>query len=305
MSATTRPEQTASDTTSSSERLVLPAASAVAGVLLCVTYWSPVRDMYLNWSLVDSYYSHGFLIVPISLYFVWVKRGALRALDAAARRPSALGYPFVAGAALLLLGGDFLGFSVFQQLSFVPMVAGITLLLLGSEATKILWFPIAFLLLMIPIPSSITQSLVFDLKIFAADSAVGLAKLLTLPIVREGSYIYFKDDALLVGNVCGGLRSLIALFSVGTLMAYVSRTRLWARFSVLAMSVPIAIVANIARIFVLSVVAYFWGSDVAGGLFHDVSGIFIFVVAFALFFSLESLLRRLAPDQDREGEAAA
>ena len=305
MSATTRPQQTTADGTVSSERRVFPIASSLACVLVCVTYWSPVRDMYLNWSLADSYYSHGFLIAPISLYFVWAKRGALRALDASERRPSALGYPFVVGAALLLLAGDFLSFSVFQQLSFVPMVAGITLLLLGNEATKILWFPIAFLLLMIPIPASITQSLVFDLKIFAADSAVGLARLFTLPIVREGSYIYFKDDALLVGNVCGGLRSLIALFAVGALMAHVSRTRLWARVSVLAMSVPIAIVANIARIFVLSIVAYFWGSDVAAGLFHDVSGILIFVVAFALFFSLESLLRRLAPRRDRESEAAA
>jgi len=61
------------------------------------------------------------------------------------------------------------------------------------------------------------------------------------------------------------------------------------------LSGPIAIVSNVFRIFLLCLVGYFWGSEVAAGRFHDVSGYLIFVVAFILFFGLEALLRRWAP----------
>ena len=63
---------------------------------------------------------------------------------------------------------------------------------------------------------------------------------------------------------------------------------------------PIAIVANVFRILVLCVVGYFWGSAVAFGTFHDVSGFFIYGVAFILFFLLEAGLRKLAPARTAE-----
>lgn len=281
-------------------RMVIGMASVAMFFLLCATYWHAIRDMYMNWRLADSYYSHGFLVAPISIYLVWAKRGALAS---AVPMPSALGYPVVLASGLMLLVGDFLGFAVIQQVSLVPMIFGVSLLVFGREMTRIVWFPIVFLLMMVPIPSSITQNVVFDLKIVAAEAAVVLGRLSTLPMVREGSYIYFKNDSLLVGNVCGGLRSLIALFSVGLLMANISRTRPWARVAVIALSIPIAVAANVIRIFALCLVGYFWGSGVAGGVFHDVSGILIFVVAFGLFFALESVLRRFGSGDELQEEA--
>ena len=153
---------------------------------------------------------------------------------------------------------------------------------------------------MVPIPASLTQSVALQLKLFAAQCSVTLANLLTLPMVREGSFIYFGDDHLLIGDVCGGLRSLIALLAFGSLMAYISKTKTWARILVLIMAGPIAVLANVFRIFLLCVVGYFWGSNVAAGTVHDVSGYLIFVVAFILFLALENVLRKWA-----SAEAAA
>jgi len=59
-------------------------------------------------------------------------------------------------------------------------------------------------------------------------------------------------------------------------------------------------VVNVIRIFLLCIVGYFWGSSVAAGAVHDVSGILIFVVAFLLFFALETQLRRRAPSASSE-----
>jgi exosortase len=117
--------------------------------------------------------------------------------------------------------------------------------------------------------------------------------------------VHFGEDFLLVGEVCGGLRSLIALLALGALMAYISKTHWIARLLLFVAIAPIvAILTNVLRIFSLCVVGYFYGSEVAAGTFHDVSGILIFVVAFVLFLSLEGLLRKLLPAREPK-EAAS
>jgi exosortase len=187
-----------------------------------------------------------------------------------------------------------------MQLSILPMLAGFVLALLGWRHLIILWFPLAFLIFMIPIPPSMTQSVALEIKLLATEGAVRLSQLFGLPMIRDGSYIHFKDDMLLVGEVCGGLRSLIALLAVGAIMAYISKTRDWARVLILVLSGPVAVIANVSRIFLLCVVGYFYGSEAAAGTVHDVSGILIFVVAFALLGALEALLRKVAPAREEE-----
>ena len=270
-------------------------ATVITG-LLAASYAGVLIELYRTWRAVDSYYSHGFLIPPISLYFVWQKRAELRK---APLEPSPAGYALLASACLLLLASDSLGLRLLGQFSLIPMIAGLILIFLGRRHLALLWFPVVFLFFMIPIPPSITQSLSLRIKLLATDSAVHLARLFTLPMVRDGSYVHFGNDQLLVGEVCGGLRSFIALIAFGALMSYISKTRLWARLLILLIAGPVAIVANMLRIFGLCVVAYFRGSQMATGRFHDVSGILIFVVAFVLLFSVEALLRRIAPQLDK------
>lgn len=273
--------------------------SAVLWLLICglfvFVYWKVFQDLYANWTFIDSYYSHGFLVPLISLYFVWAKRDRLKETPI---RPNVIGYVVVVGAAFMMLAGDFLGFRILGQLSVLPMVAGIILTVFGWRILRHVWFSVAFLVFMIPIPPSLTQGIVVTVKLFATDGAVMLARTLTLPMIRNGSFVVFGDDQLLVGEVCGGLRSLIALLAFGALMAYISRTRLWAKFFVLAIAGPVAVISNIARIFVLCVIGYFYGSQAVVGTVHDVSGILIFVVAFALMFTVEGILRKVAPAKE-------
>ena len=279
-------------------RLFYVTAALVVGLTTAV-YWHVFRGLYAGWTVLDSYYTHGFLIPPISLFFVWQKRETLLRTPIV---PSAWGYVVLAGACVMLLLSDYLGLRIFAQISFVPMLAGLILVFLGTRHLALVWFPLVFLLFMIPIPQSITQSVSLRVKLLATESAVRLAHLCMLPLVRDGSYVHFPhwsppNDQILVGEICGGLRSLIALLAFGTLMSYISKTRTWARLLILAVSGPVAIVSNITRIFGLCVVGYFWGGEIAAGTFHDVSGIMIFVVAFILMFSLEAFLRRVVPSR--------
>lgn len=266
-------------------------------VLFALIYRRAFDDLWMNWSYDESYYSHGFLIPPISLFFVWRARQDLAKLPI---QPASWGYLCLAVTCLYLMVSIFLGFRVLEQLSIIPMVFSLILVLFGWPYAKRLWFPVLFLIFMIPIPVSMTQSIVLDIKILATELSVRLAQLFTLPMIRDGSYVHFGDDFLLVGEVCGGLRSLIALLAFGAVMAYISKTRNWARILIFMISAPIAIVSNVVRIFFLCVVGYFYGSEYASGKVHDVSGILIFAVAFVLLFSLESFLRKVAPAKESE-----
>ncbi|NUM54713.1 MAG: EpsI family protein [Candidatus Hydrogenedentes bacterium] len=265
---------------------------AVVALLLVITYWRSCGELYVNWMLVDSYYTHGFLVPFISAYFAWRNRAALLAFS---WRSSAWGIVWVAMASLLLVLGDFLGFRVFAHISLVPMLAGVVIAFAGTRLALGLWFPLLFLFFMIPIPPSLTQSIALQLKLMAASCAVWMANAITLPMIRDGSYIYFGTDRLLVGDVCGGLRSLIALLAIGAVAAYICPAKTWARLLILVLAGPIAIVSNIVRIFLLCVVGYFWGSEVAGGWVHDYSGFLIYAVAIALFTAIDIPLRRWAP----------
>jgi len=278
---------------SSPLRALFEYKDLVVLVLLAIIYRNIGRELRIGWSMVDSYYSHGFLIPFVSLFFVWRDRRALAALP---RTPSAWGYVWVLGATFMLLVGDFLGFGVITHLSLIPMITGVLLLTHGVARTKRIWFPIAFLFFMIPIPASITQSFALKLKLLATESAVQLANLFTVPMVREGSYVYFGNDFLLVGEVCGGLRSLIALLALGALMAYISRTHWVARLLLFFPIAPIiAVLTNILRIFGLCVVGYFYGSEVAAGKFHDVSGILMWWPSSVSFPWREFCARRCRP----------
>lgn len=261
-------------------------------ILLCIIFNETIRSLISAYNRKDSYYSHGFLVPFVSLYFVWQDRGHLREMP---RKPSYLGILFLSLSCLMVLLSALVGFRIFSQAALIPLLIGMILLSLGLKHVLRLWFPLLFLLFMIPIPESITTSMTFHVKMLATEGAVRLSNLFFLPMIRDGSYIHFGEDRLLVGDVCSGLRSLIALLALGTIMSYISHTRPWSRIIILLVSGPIAVIANALRIFFLCFAAYFWGSAFASGKLHDISGVFIYIFALAFLLGLEGILRKIAP----------
>ena len=73
-------------------RPALIAQMLAVAVLYWIIYQRAFSGLYNNWTLVDSYYSHGFLIPPLSIYLAWMRR---RELAATPIKPSPWGYPFI------------------------------------------------------------------------------------------------------------------------------------------------------------------------------------------------------------------
>jgi exosortase len=250
------------------------AASALAfGIFGPILYY-----MVLHWGAVDDY-SHGFLVAPLALYFVWERR---HDLQRATIRPSWWGLiPLALGSLALMIGR--LGVELTaMRVSFVLTLIGLQILLLGRGVFRILAFPMLFLFFMVPLPQSLVNVVAFPLQLIAADFAVETLHLLHIPALREGNIIHLADTQLFVAEACAGLRSLMALGALAVVFAYFFRRNPIERVIIVASAIPIAIFVNAFRVALTGYLAHRMGSAAAQGLIHQTEGFFTFGLAFGL-----------------------
>jgi exosortase len=240
----------------------------------------------------DDDYTHGFLILPLALYFVWERRHELKRLTP---RPSWLG-ALALGVGLLLLVVGSVGAELFlQRISFVVVVAGLVWLVLGAAFLRVVAFPIAFLVFMVPLPAIVMNAVAFPLQLFAAQSATFCMQTAGIPVLREGNTIVLANTTLEVVEACSGIRSLQALLALGAVYGYFTQRAVWKRWALLFLSIPIAIAANAFRVAGTGFLAHFIGPEAAQGFYHSFAGWMVFAVAFALLLAAGTLLSRL-PD---------
>lgn len=250
-----------------------------------------VLGLINDWAHDDNY-SHGFLIVPLTAYFAWERRGALKEAKA---NPSWLGIAVILLSLGMLVAG-LLGAEFFlSRVSLIGAMAGTVLWLLGWQYLRILAFPLVFLLLMIPIPSIVFNQIAFPLQLFASRFGVVVMELANVPVLREGNIIELATTKLEVAEACSGIRSLVSLLTLGIVYGYFADSRSAIRTIIALATIPIAIVANGLRVAGTGILAHYLGSDVALGFFHTFSGWLMFVFAFAMLLAAMALVRRLAP----------
>lgn len=254
-------------------------------------YRHVIEKLVFDWSN-DENYSHGFLIVPIALYFVWERRDALRV---APIRPSLLGLVVILGGAATLVAG-ILGAELFlSRVSMLGIAFGTVLFVLGWAHFRILFLPILFLLLMVPLPAIIFNQIAFPLQLLASRFGEMALMACNIPVLREGNVMILANTTLEVAEACSGIRSLVSLLTLGIVYAYFSDPRIWVRTVTILSTIPIAIMVNGWRVAGTGIAAHFYGPEVATGFLHTFSGWLLFVVAFALLFLVMRALQYLSP----------
>jgi exosortase len=258
-----------------------------------VLYQHVILKLVNDW-YSDENYSHGFLIVPIALYFAWERKARLKD---AVRAGSIWGLVVVVGSIALLLAGV-LGSELFlTRISILGTIAGAILFLYGWNHLKILSFPIAFLLLMIPIPAIIFNQIAFPLQLLASRCGELALMACQIPVLREGNVIHLSNTSLEVAEACSGIRSLISLLTLGIVYGYFTDSRRWMRTVLAVGTIPIAIAANAIRVAGTGIAAHFYGEAAAQGFFHTFSGWIIFIAAFIMMFILYRILIIIAPNK--------
>lgn len=267
-----------------------------AAALAATALFGPILYyMVLHWNAVADY-SHGFLVVPLAGFFAWERRRDLRQ---AVIEPSWWGVlPLAIGSAALTVGR--LGTELTSMRSaYILTLIGLVLLLLGRQVFRVLFFPLAFLFLMVPLPQSLVNVVAFPLQLTAADWAVQLLYFLRIPALREGNIIHLPETQLFVAEACSGLRSLMALITLAIVFAYFFRRSWIQRVVIVASAIPIAIVVNALRVAATGILTYHFGQKAAEGVIHELQGMITFGGAFLLLLAEAWLLSKIWPDTPR------
>lgn len=271
------------------ERVPWSAWLAGLSVLFLVLYGPILESLVLNW-WKDPNYGHGFLVPVFAGYVFWKQRERLAKISL---KPSNFGFlVMVAAIALLLLGS--LGAELFtSRFSMLVLVAGCVLFLGGRRFLRAIMFPLGFLILMIPIPTIIYNQITFPLQLLASRFATFWLQLINVPVLREGNLIILPNYTLEVVDACSGIRSLMTLITLAIAYGYLTERRLWVRWLLVILMVPIAIVSNAIRIMGAGLLTFHYGPSMAEGFFHEFSGWVIFVAALILMFICHWALRKI------------
>jgi exosortase len=260
------------------------------GVTLALTtyvYYPVLLHMYRTWR-ANPDYSHGLLIVPLSLYFAY---GKLPQLRKAKIEGSWWGVGILLFGVLSLCIGELGSLLTALRSGYVFALIGLVLLLAGRQVFEILLFPMCFLFLMVPLPQSLVNIIAFPLQLIAAQWAVSSLQTFGIPSLLEGNIIHLAHTQLFVAEACSGLRSLMALLTLGVVFAQFFRAGRPIEQAVLvASTIPIAIVVNSFRVSLTGILAHNFGHEAATGFIHDFQGMITFSMAFIMLLGEANLL---------------
>ncbi|HEV3206652.1 MAG TPA: exosortase [Terriglobales bacterium] len=238
----------------------------------------------------DPNYSHGFLVPVAFFWMVWQKR---EELGNAPRVPQTWGLGVVILGLLQLIAGTWGAENFVAHSSMLVVLTGMTLFLFGVPVMRLILFPVAWLVFMIPLPSIIFYSVTFPLQLVASRLAGGILDLLRVPNVIEGNVIYLANFTAGVVEACSGIRSLISLLAFAVLAGHFLSMKTWARWALAISAIPIALGVNSMRVAITGLLGNYLGSEWAEGFFHTFSGWLLFVGALVAMFGVAQLLRRL------------
>ncbi|MFC1576924.1 exosortase/archaeosortase family protein [Candidatus Omnitrophota bacterium] len=269
---------------------------AAAIILLSVMYFPTFRWLYKRWAEPGSNYGYILMVPPVVVFLFWRMKTQLIGIRPAASR---LGLWMLIPGTLLHIAARYLNINFISGLSLPVTLMGSILYLFGKKMARRCLFPVLYLFFMVPIPVITIRELNLKLKLFTAHWSAVTMSGLGIDVVEEGSFLHFPTGTLVVGNICSGLKYLIALIAFGALYAYIVENSGLKRWVLFAASFPIAIAANIVRIVALGLIANRWGIEASDGAAHYLAGVFIFAVALTLLSALRGAMERFWPGSPR------
>lgn len=254
------------------------AAIAIAVLFACTlaAYASTAGAMVEIWRRSDTF-THGFVVLPISLWLVWNMRAELARI---APRPVWWPLPLIAGASLAWLLGELTAVNAVTQLALVAVLVLGVISLVGTDAARKLAFPLGFLFFAVPLG----EFLMPKLMEWTADFTVLGLRLSGIPVYREGQQFVIPTGSWSVVEACSGVRYLIASLMVGTLYAYLTYRSLKRRVIFVAVAVAVPIVANWLRAYLIVMLGHISGNKLAAGADHLIYGWVFFGIVIALVF---------------------
>ncbi len=258
----------------------LIASLAVLAAGLLWAFWPILISMAERWSN-DPRYAHGYLVPMFSLALLWMRRGQM---PGAELRASSWGFAFIALGAVILLIGGYYRIASIEGLALLADLAGIAILLGGWPALRWSWPSILFLVFMIPLPWRIETLLGPPLQWLATLASTFTLQTLGFMAFAEGNVIQLNEGRIGVVEACSGLSMLITFIALSVGIALVVNRPVLDRIVLVLSAIPVALLANIARITLTGVLHETISGQVADTFYHDLAGWVMIPFALVLYW---------------------
>ena len=238
-------------------------------------------------------YSHGWFVVPIVGYLMWSMKNSMPPLKAGLH---------VGGLVMVLLVVAirvFASWAYFDSLDgwTIPMMVIAMAWVFGGRGFMFWALPaLGFLFFMVPLPFRIENELSRPLQWIATRASTFVLQLMGQPAISEGTTILLGEQVLEVERACSGLRIFIGVFALSYVYAMLATRNVWEGVAIVLFAVPIALIANMARIVITGLCYQWFSGEVARKFSHDLAGFFMIGIAAALFGLFVFYIRWLIQD---------
>ena len=259
--------------------IALLASLILASTALVIwAYWTTLVEVASRWA-ADPQYSHGFLVPLFSLYLLWARRSDLNASDF---QPRWWGVAILGGGVAMRMAGLFLFQSILDTGSLIVCLLGFAAAAGGRGALRWSTPSILFLAFMLPLPHRVQTMLGGSLQGIATVTSTYALQTIGIPAVAEGNIILLTDTRVGVVEACNGLSMMMTFFALATAVAILSKRGIVEKLVIFFSAIPIAILANVARITATCILYETAHGEIAHWVYHDLAGWLMMPLALGL-----------------------
>jgi exosortase len=292
-----------SSTRESTSKLSPLSRFSVLGAISLLIWWSPLISSFAL-ALRDEQYTHILLILPVSISLIYLE---WKSSESSGESHSGIGLILLVAAivATVIARLHLSSLPRDEQLS-VNMLAlvvwwiGAFIVSFGTRAFQRALFPLCFLFWSVPLPEVILHPIVRLLQEGSVASARLLFALFGVPSTQDGTLITIPGLTVEVAPECSSIRSSLMLVVTTMVLAQMLLRSAWQKALVIAVAIPLSVVKNGLRIFVLAMLTTRVDRSFITGRLHHQGGIIYFLIALATVILLVWIARR-GDAQPRDG----
>ncbi|TDM05547.1 MAG: exosortase B [Ideonella sp. MAG2] len=271
---------------------------------LCALYVPTLASLFGGvWA--DDTQGHGPVILALACWLIYKRWAQVDAVCGAGPKPL-IAWPLLVLSGLLYAVGRSQGILLFEVGSLISMLLGCVLLLRGPQQARVIWFPLFFMLFMIPLPALLVDAMTAPMKMAVSYVAEHILYAVGYPIARTGVILQVGPYQMLVADACAGLHTLFTLEALGLFyLNLVQSASLFRNMTLAILIIPISFTANVIRVMVLVLITYHFGDEAGQGFLHGFAGMVLFMSALLLILTVDGAVQWLDKRLNRRREAAA
>lgn len=259
-------------------KLALPVLLA----LVLILYIPDGELLWADWVNLEEF-SHGPLMLAVSIYLLWARRSLLDSHDT---RGNWYGVVFSAIAIFVYALASKSGIENLRHLSLFLLVFGLFITFGGITYGRFILPSLILLPFVVPPPAFLNANLTFGLQLLSTDMSVWMLRAVGLSVFQDGTIIDMGTIKLSVVEACAGLRYLYPMIGLGVMAGMIFDIPLWKRGLFVVIAAVVSILMNSVRIFLTGAMADWTDTAVSDGFFHLFEGWVFFLVSFAVMMAI-------------------